>query len=59
MLLSDMGDDIVRVDRAETVDFEGAASPLSIPMEGMPLFRGRGSLAVDLKNPEGVAAVLR
>ena len=59
MLLSDMGADIVRVDRAETVDFAGEAGPLSIPMEGMPLFRGRGSLAVDLKNPEGVAAVLR
>ncbi|WP_372717596.1 CaiB/BaiF CoA transferase family protein [Immundisolibacter sp.] len=59
MLLSDMGADIVRVDRAEAVDYAGPEGPLSIPPEGIPLYRGRRSLAVDLKNPDGVAAVMR
>lgn len=59
MLLSDMGAEVVRVDRAEVVDFVGEPGPLNIPIEGMPLFRGRGSLGVDLKHPDGVAAVLR
>lgn len=59
MLFSDMGADIVRVDRAEAVDYAGPADPLSIPPEGIPLYRGRRSLAVDLKHPDGVAAVMR
>lgn len=59
MLLADMGADIVRVDRAETVDYAGPPSPIMIPPEGIPLYRGRRSLAVDLKHPDGVAAVRR
>jgi alpha-methylacyl-CoA racemase len=59
MLLADMGAEIVRVDRAETVDYAGPPSPLSIPPQGMPLYRSRGSLAVDLKRPDGVATVRR
>ncbi|HYM31894.1 MAG TPA: CaiB/BaiF CoA-transferase family protein [Candidatus Cybelea sp.] len=52
MLLSDMGADVLRVDRAEAAD-------LGIPND--PKFnllnRGRRSVAVDLKKPEGIAAV--
>ncbi|MFZ5492916.1 MAG: CaiB/BaiF CoA transferase family protein [Pseudomonadota bacterium] len=59
MLLADMGADIVRVDRAETVDYAGPVSPIMIPPEGNPLYRGRRSLAVDLKKPDGVATVRR
>lgn len=59
MLLADMGADIVRVDRAETVDYAGPVSPIMIPPEGIPLDRGRRSLAVDLKKPDGVATVRR
>jgi alpha-methylacyl-CoA racemase len=53
MLLSDMGAEVVRVDRAEAVG-RGGRRPVD------PLLRGRrGSIAVDLKKPAGVAAVLR
>jgi alpha-methylacyl-CoA racemase len=54
MMLSDMGAEVLRVDRA------GAVSP-SVP--GGPradvLGRGRRSVGVDLKHPDGVATVLR
>ena len=59
MMFSDMGADIVRVDRAEAVDYAGPADPVTIPPEGIPLYRGRRSLAVNLKHPDGVAAVMR
>lgn len=59
MLLADMGADIVRVDRAQSVDYDGPAGPLTIPPEGMPLYRSRRSLAVDLKHPGGLATVQR
>jgi alpha-methylacyl-CoA racemase len=54
MLLSDMGADIVRIDRA------GQVNPGLFDRPNLePLFRGRRSIGVDLKNPDGVEAVLR
>jgi alpha-methylacyl-CoA racemase len=54
MLLSDMGADIVRVDRA------GQVNPGVFDKPNLePLYRGRRSIGVDLKNPEGVELVLR
>ena len=54
MLLADLGADVVRVDRLE-------ASGLGVPMA--PRFdvnaRGRRSVALDLKQPAGIDAVLR
>jgi alpha-methylacyl-CoA racemase len=54
MLLSDMGADIVRIDRAAQVNPAQFAKP---NLE--PLYRGRRSIGVDLKNPEGRELVLR
>jgi alpha-methylacyl-CoA racemase len=51
MLLSDMGAEVIRVDRAS------GANALSNIADVMN--RGRKSIAVDLKNPEGVNAVLK
>ena len=51
MMLADMGADVVRVDRA-------SAAGQSAPRADV-LARGRKSIAVDLKNPSGVEAVLR
>ncbi len=54
MLLSDMGADIVRVDRAQQVN------PATFDKPNLePLYRGRRSIGVDLKHPEGVELVLR
>ncbi len=57
MLLSDMGAEVIRVDRAANVGRdvgrEGEDPRFSL------LQRGRRNIAVDLKNPAGVAAVLR
>src|SRR5437762_4137249 len=54
MLLSDMGADIVRIDRAQQVN------PAAFDKPNLePLYRGRRSIGVDLKNPEGVELVLR
>src|SRR3954464_4520977 len=54
MLLSDMGADIVRIDRA------GQVNPASFDKPNLePLYRGRRSIGIDLKNPEGVELVLR
>src|SRR3712207_2269056 len=55
MLLSDLGADVVRVDRAGHVPPAGA----NIPPSGDVLVRGRRSVGVDLKHPDGLAAVLR
>jgi alpha-methylacyl-CoA racemase len=54
MVLSDMGAEVVRIDRAASVP----ASPPGRPPVDV-LDRGRRSVAVDLKVPEGVEAVLR
>jgi alpha-methylacyl-CoA racemase len=53
MMLADMGADVVRVDRAQNVMGGDPASP---PAD--VLNRGRRSIGVDLKNPDGVEAVL-
>ena len=50
MMLADMGADIIRVDRKAAA---GSGSDKD------PLNRGRRSIAVDLKKPEGVEAVLK
>ena len=55
MLLSDLGADVVRIDRAGHVPPAGA----NLQPASDVLARGRRSLGVDLKNPEGVDAVLR
>src|SRR5436190_15601954 len=49
MLLSDLGAEVVRIDRLEVA---GKRNSGRFP-------RGRRSVAVDLKNPKGVAAVPR
>ncbi len=54
MLLSDLGGEVLRIDRPQNVTGGDPAEP-----PGDLLNRGRRSLAVDLKNPEGVAALLR
>ena len=54
MMLADMGADVIRVDRAQTV-FGG--DPATPPAD--VLNRGRRSVGVDLKNPDGVETVLR
>jgi alpha-methylacyl-CoA racemase len=54
MVLSDMGADIVRIDRA------GQVNPAAFDKPNLePLYRGRRSIGVDLKNPEGVELVLQ
>ncbi len=53
MMLSDMGADIIRVDRAQSVmGGDPAAPPADV------LNRGRRSVGIDLKNPDGVEALL-
>ncbi len=51
MLLSDLGAEVIRVDRAK--------GGLVFQHDGDILNRGRKSIAVDLKQPEGVEAVLK
>jgi alpha-methylacyl-CoA racemase len=57
MMLSDMGADVIRIDRAANVGAASAAGP------GGPSFdilaRGRRSVGVDLKNADGVETVLK
>jgi alpha-methylacyl-CoA racemase len=52
MMLSDMGAEVLRVDRTEAAD-------LGVPTDAKfnLLNRGRRSVAVDLKKPEGIATV--
>ena len=52
MMLADLGADVLRLDRAQSV---GLASGPSREI----MNRGRRSVAVDLKNPEGIETVLR
>jgi alpha-methylacyl-CoA racemase len=54
MMLSDMGATVIRVDRSQSVR---GGSPSEPPKD--VLARGRRSIGVDLKNPEGVEVVLR
>lgn len=53
MLLSDMGADVIRVDRVAAPDGRDAAPWWDVTM------RGRRSVCVDLKRPEGREVVLR
>ncbi len=54
MMLSDMGAEVLRLDRAGNVR---GADPGQPPPD--PLARNRRSVGVDLKNPEGIETVLR
>src|ERR1700737_3925492 len=54
MLLADLGATVLRIDRPEPSDL-GIARPLRYDL----LLRGRRSLALDLKHPEGKALALR
>ena len=54
MLLSDMGADVIRVERSQAVVGGDPATP---PKD--VLNRGRRSIGIDLKNPDGVETVLR
>ncbi|CAN5493882.1 CaiB/BaiF CoA-transferase family protein [soil metagenome] len=54
MMLADMGAEVVRIDRAQNVSWGG--EPAEPPAD--LLNRGRRSVAVDLKHPDGVATVL-
>jgi alpha-methylacyl-CoA racemase len=54
MLLADMGADVIRVDRAQNV-----AGTIPDTPHGDLMNRGRRSIGVDLKNPDGVETVLR
>ena len=51
MLLSDMGAEVIRVDRAQAVRPGARANDISL--------RGRRNVALDLKNPAGVEALLQ
>jgi alpha-methylacyl-CoA racemase len=53
MMLADLGADVVRVDRAQNV----TGGDPALPPNDL-LARGRRSIGVDLKNPEGVGVVL-
>ncbi|HEX4866359.1 MAG TPA: CaiB/BaiF CoA-transferase family protein [Acidimicrobiales bacterium] len=53
MMLADMGADVIRVDRAQSAMGGDPATP---PTD--VLTRGRRSIAVDLKHPDGVETVL-
>src|SRR3954449_11215114 len=53
-MLADMGADIIKIDRAGAVR---GGSPDSPPLD--VLQRGRRSVGIDLKNPDGVELLLR
>jgi len=54
MLLSDMGAEVIRVDRAQAV-----RGPAPDAAAGDISLRGRKNIALDLKSPEGVEALLQ
>ncbi len=54
MMLADMGADVLRIDRAGSVRDEIPDTPSADLLN-----RGRRSVGVDLKHPEGVATILR
>ena len=54
MMLADMGADLLRVDRAERVNPDPGEEP-----PGDLLNRGRRSVGLDLKNPDGHAVLLK
>lgn len=54
MLLADMGAEVIRVDRAQSVRGPAPDKPA-----GDLMLRGRRNIALDLKNPEGVETLLQ
>ncbi|MDT8320495.1 MAG: CaiB/BaiF CoA-transferase family protein [Xanthomonadales bacterium] len=54
MLLADMGADVIRIDRRD-----GRGSFLDLEPRAQVLHRNRRSIAMDLKNPAAVSALLR
>ena len=54
MMLADMGADVIRIDRSGAVQ---GGDPDSPPLD--TLTRNRRSIGIDLKNPDGVEAVLK
>jgi alpha-methylacyl-CoA racemase len=52
MILSDLGADVLRVERAE-----GCGPAAAVPVD--PLSRGRRSIGLNLKDPAGIEALLR
>src|SRR5258708_15265059 len=52
MILSDLGADVLRVDRAESCGAGATALPT-------PLGRGRRSVGINLKDPDGIELLLR
>ncbi|MEE2663352.1 MAG: CaiB/BaiF CoA-transferase family protein [Myxococcota bacterium] len=54
MMLSDMGAEVLRIDRAQSA---GGGDPAKPPPD--PLARGRRSVALDLKHPDGLGSLLR
>lgn len=54
MMLADMGADVVRIDRADAVGAPAERNP-----DFEVLNRGRPSIALDLKRPQAIEAVLR
>ena len=54
MLLADMGAEVLRIDRLDEARATDHSQPATSAMN-----RGKWSLAVDLKHPEGVATLLR
>ncbi|MYG53196.1 MAG: CoA transferase [Rhodospirillaceae bacterium] len=54
MMLADMGADVVKVDR-----LTDAGLGIAMPAKYQVLHRGRPSIAVDLKSPDGLAVVKR
>lgn len=53
MLFSDLGAEVIRIDRPQSVDL-GLARPVRFDLAA----RGRRSIAIDLKRPEGVECAL-
>jgi alpha-methylacyl-CoA racemase len=56
MMLADMGAEVLRVDRAQSVGKMGAPDPDDPPAD--LLTRGRRCIALDLKHPDGLATLL-
>ena len=54
MMLADMGAEVIRVERAQSVKGEAPATA-----HWDTLLRGRKNIAIDLKNPQGVEALLQ
>jgi alpha-methylacyl-CoA racemase len=54
MMLSDMGAEVIRVERAQAVRGPAPDGPASDILQ-----RGRQNIAIDLKNPDGVETLLK